>query len=102
MFYVRVGILLTCGKHLHACIISLKREVQTLYHLPKDSNLLRNLRMYVENCDDRFFFVADKSNVVRSTMYREIIYIINKMKKKTYHTVRTITKIKYQNLTVFR
>jgi hypothetical protein len=23
--------------------------------------------MYVENCDDRFFFVADKSNVVRST-----------------------------------
>ena len=40
--------------------------------------MLRNLRMYVENCDDRFFFVADKSNVVRSTMYREIIYIINK------------------------
>jgi hypothetical protein len=27
MFYVRVGILLTCGKHLHACIISLKKEV---------------------------------------------------------------------------
>jgi hypothetical protein len=30
LLYVRVGILLTCGKYLHVCIILLKREVWVL------------------------------------------------------------------------